>query len=298
MVPDVPIAACLLIFYIAGAAWNMTILQVNNRRGHKFIISGATFGFNMARITALVLRIVWANYPNNVKISIASSVMTNAGVVIFFVINGILSWRILRAYHPVFGWSKPVRLAYTFFFSSIIACLFMLIPVIVWSSFTLDMGLQSRLRIVRLVASTYMAVLTFVPIPIVLATVLTHPRGGDIDKFGKRGSMRTNIMLVLFTALLLSIGAIFRACVGYTRRPLEDPGWFNSKAAFYCFNFVIEIIVVWTYSLMRFDQRFWVPNGCNGAGQYSTGGPATEDNDSEVATSEKTTDAEDQSQIA
>ncbi|KAK0391118.1 hypothetical protein NLU13_0620 [Sarocladium strictum] len=276
VVPDVPVAAVLLLFYIVGAALNMYFLRTNLKRGHKFIISGAIFGFCMTRITALVMRIVWSNYPTNVSIAIATSVFTNAGVIIFFVVNIILAQRILRAHHPEFGWRKELKVPFIFIYFSFFACLALLIPSIVYSSFTLDQDTLSKLREIRLFASTYLAVLTFVPIPIVLGAILI-PHNKPIDDFGKKGSMRTRVALVLFTATLLCIGATYRACVGYTRRPLTNPGWFNHKAAFYCFNFAIEIIVLYAYTLSRFDLRFHIPNGSSAPGHYSQGGPAGKD---------------------
>lgn len=275
IIPDVPIAACLLPFYIVGAALNMTFLQVNLRRGHKFIISGATFGFCMTRITALVMRIVWSNYPDDIQIGIATNVFTNAGILIFFVINVVLAQRILRAHHPEFGWHKALKIPFAFVYFSFFAMLVMLITSIVWSNFTLDQGLLSRLRVIRLFASTYLAVLTFLPIPIVLGAVLI-PHKKPIDDFGKKGSMRTKVILVIWTSFLLCLGATFRACVGYTRRPLDNPGWFNSLPAFWCFNFVIEITVLYSYTLSRFDQRFHVPDGSSAPGHYSQGVPGKE----------------------
>ncbi|KAL2208908.1 hypothetical protein CC79DRAFT_1367115 [Sarocladium strictum] len=273
VVPDVPIAAVLLPFYITGAVLNMYFLQTNLKRGHKFVISGATFGFCMTRITALIMRIVWSNFPNNVKIAIATNVFTNAGVIIFFVVNVVLAQRILRAHHPEFGWRKELKVPFIFVYFSFFACLVLLITSIVYSNFTLDQSLLAELRKIRLFASTYLAVLTFIPIPIVLLAILVpHPK--PIDDFGKKGSMRSRVILVLFTASLLCLGATYRAVVGYYRRPLSNPGWFNHKAAFYCFNFAIEIIVLYTYTLSRFDQRFHIPDGSSAPGHYSQGVPA------------------------
>src|SRR4051812_36148694 len=75
---DVSISAVLLLFFIAGAATNMTIFQINRRREHKFIFSVLLFGFCMARIAALTMRIVWATRPTNVNIAIAANVLTVA----------------------------------------------------------------------------------------------------------------------------------------------------------------------------------------------------------------------------
>ena len=56
-------------------------------------------------------------------------------------------------------------------------------------------------------------------------------------------------------------------------RPREDPAWYQSKACFYVFNFVVEIIVIFLYVAVRVDQRFWVPNNSHAAGDYSRKNP-------------------------
>jgi hypothetical protein len=280
---DVPISAVLIALFIGSAALNMTILQLNLRRGHKFVLSGVLFGFSMARITANIMRIVWACYPHNVRIALATSILTNAGVLLLFVANLIFAQRILRAYHPHVGWGTPVRVAFRFLYACVAACLVMVIVAIVYSSYTLDAHIKSQLRAVQLTASTYMAVLAFLPIPIVLATVLS-PRKGSIEKFGQ-GRMRTKVGLVLFTATLLAFGAAFRAGIAFMKRPITEPAWFHSKALFYCINFLIELIVVYTYALSRFDRLFHVPDGSSAPGHYS--GSSTTNEKGNVATDEE-----------
>lgn len=41
---DIPVTAVCLFLYVCGAATHMTILQLNQRRGHKFLFNGALFG--------------------------------------------------------------------------------------------------------------------------------------------------------------------------------------------------------------------------------------------------------------
>ncbi|KIH93023.1 hypothetical protein SPBR_02914 [Sporothrix brasiliensis 5110] len=271
---DDPVCAVLLVFFIAAAATNMTILQVNMRRGHKFIISGMTFGFCMARTTALVIRIVWASRPHNISVAIASNVLTVAGVVLLFLINLIFAQRIVRAHRPRLGWSRPVTYAFRALFYSVLVVLVMVIPVAIDTFYTLDPSTRGVLRRVQLVGTVYMAVLSFLPIPITLLTLFAPPRPpyhGAVENFGQ-GHMRTKIALLLFTSTLLCLGASFRAAVNFMPRPLSDPAWFDSKPAYYVFNFGVELIVVYTYTIVRFDRRFFVPNGSSAPGHYAAGG--------------------------
>ncbi|CAJ0549271.1 Ff.00g028840.m01.CDS01 [Fusarium sp. VM40] len=264
---DDPISAVLLAFFVAGAALNMTILQLNRRRSHKFILSGLLFGFCMARITANVLRIVWASYPTNTSVAIAAQVFTNAGVVLLFVVNLIFAQRILRAYHPHIGWSKPASLAFKFLYFAVAASLIMLITAVVYNFYTLNPHTKQQLRDVQLTGSTFLAILAFLPLPVV-GLCLVLPRKAPMDKFGQ-GRMRTKVQLLTFTTVLLTLGAAFRTGVAYKIRPANDPAWYHSKACYYCFNYVIEIIVVFSYALSRFDRRFHIPDGSHAPGDYS-----------------------------
>jgi len=74
----------------------------------------------------------------------------------------------------------------------------------------------------------------------------------------------------------LTLGAVMRAVAAFVTRPLEDPGWFHSKASYYCFNFVVELVVVFAYGVMRFDRRFYVPDGCSEPGDYTRGSARAE----------------------
>ncbi|KAJ6783010.1 hypothetical protein PWT90_10669 [Aphanocladium album] len=271
---DTPISAVFIAIFITSAVVNMTILQLNTRRQHKFVLSGLLFGFSMARITANVMRIVWANYPTDASIAIAANVLTNAGVVLLFVVNLILVQRILRAYHPTFGWKRPVSLVFRFLYSSVAAAIIMVIIAVVYSFYTLDMSARSKIRQVQLTGVVFLAVLAFLPIPIGLAAAAIPSREardpfGQSHPQGRARSLRFKLALVLFTSTLLTLGAAFRAGTAFYQRPASNPAWFHSKACYYCFNYLIEIVCVFTYALLRFDRLFHIPNGSSAPGDYS-----------------------------
>ncbi|KAK4448063.1 hypothetical protein QBC34DRAFT_439427 [Podospora aff. communis PSN243] len=264
---DVPICAVFLALFVGGAAANMTIFQINRKHGYKFLFSGLLFGFCMARIVALSMRIVWSAYPRDVNVGIAAQIFTAAGVLLLFITNLVFAQRIIRAYHPFFGWNRGVTMMFRGLFGSIVAVLIMTITVTVQSFFTLDPDTRRIDRDIQLFSATYLAVLATLPIPLVtLAAII--PRRTRIDKFGE-GHFRTKFALLIFTTTLLAAGAIFRAAIAYNPRPIQDPAWYQSKACYYFFNFGIEIIVVYTYALSRFDRRFHVPDGSSAPGHYS-----------------------------
>ncbi|KAI3402206.1 hypothetical protein diail_135 [Diaporthe ilicicola] len=265
---DDPICACLLVLFIAGAATHMTIFRINLKRDHKFIFSALLFGFCMARITTLVLRIVWGSKPMDVNIAIAANIFVQAGVLLLFIVNLIFAQRIVRSYHPRLGWSKALGLAFKFLYACVVALLIMVIVATVDSFFTLDVNTRRIDRDIQLFAGTFLALLAFLPIPITVLAALT-PRGHRPEKFGQ-GRQRTKIWLLLFTSTILALGAGFRIGVNFTTpRSANNPAWYHSKACFYCFNFVIELAVVYAYAITRFDRRYHVPNGSSGPGHYS-----------------------------
>ncbi|KAK0643677.1 hypothetical protein B0T16DRAFT_494668 [Cercophora newfieldiana] len=264
---DVPICAVFLALFVGGAAANMTVFQINRKHNYKFLFSGLLFGFCMARIVALSMRIVWSAHPRDVNVGIAAQIFTAAGVLLLFITNLIFAQRIIRAYHPFFGWNRGVTLMFRLLFGSIIAVLIMVITVTVQSFFTLDPDTRRIDRDLQLFCATFLAVLATLPIPLALLAAII-PRRTRIDKFGE-GHFSTKFALLIFTTTLLGAGAIFRAAIAYNPRPIQDPAWYQSKACYYCFNFGVEIIVVYTYALSRFDRRFHVPDGSSAPGHYS-----------------------------
>ena len=273
---DVPITSVFLFLYILGAVSHMTILQINQRKGHKFLASGALFGFCMARITTCIMRLVWATHVTSVPIAIAANVFVNAGVVIIIIINLIFAQRILRASHPKVGWSRFVHYAFLAYYLSIIRMLAALITSIVQQSYTLDGNIRRIDRDIQLVGATYNTVAAFLPILLLIIGVVLpklQQSGGwsasrKIDKFGT-GRFRSKIRILLLSTLLITLGAAFRCGIAYVPRPADDPAWYHSKACFYCFNFVVEVVVIFMYAVVRVDRRFHIPNGAKGEGSYS-----------------------------
>lgn len=246
----------------------MTILQVNLRRGHKFIISGVLFGFCMARITTCVMRIVWSTRPRNVRIAIAAQVFVYAGVVLLFVVNLIFTQRIIRALHPRFGWNPAFSRFFIALYVLIVLTLVMLITTVIQTFYTQNQNTKRIDRNINLYAQTYYCIVAFLPIPLNIISFLI-PRRTRVEKFGS-GRFRTKIGLLVLASMLLTLGATFRTGTAYkTPRPRDSPAWYHSKACFYLFNLTIEYVVVLLYVILRVDMRFHVPNGATGPGHYS-----------------------------
>ncbi|KAH8593494.1 hypothetical protein B0O99DRAFT_214421 [Bisporella sp. PMI_857] len=264
---DVPILSIFLILFLIGAVVHMTILQVNLRRGKKFIMSGMIFGFCMARITACTLRMVWATHPHNVSVAIAAQIFVAAGVVLLFIINIIFAQRILRATHPRLGWAKPLSMLFKAYYTSIILVIIVIITGVIQSFYTRDRNILRIDRDLMRFGGTYFAISAFIPIILVILN-FAIPAQSSTEKFGS-GRFTSKIWILLFASAILTLGAAFRAGVSYMPRPIQSPAWYHSKACFYLFNFTIEWTVVALYAALRVDKRFIVPNKSRGPGDYS-----------------------------
>ncbi|KIW22221.1 uncharacterized protein PV07_12131 [Cladophialophora immunda] len=265
---DIPADAVFILVYVCFATTNMTIFQLNRRKNHKFIPSALLFGFCMARIVTLCLRIAWATSPHDVQLAIAAQIFVNAGILIVYIINLILAQRILRASQPRIGWNPILRAAYKFLYIGIFGALVMVITSVVLSVYTLNPHTRSTCRDIQLAAITYLLVFTCLPVVHTALAVLL-PRSQDAENFGE-GGMKSKLIIVTSSGCLCMLIAGFKAGITWEPpRPVTNPPWYDSKACFYVFNFTLEIILLCILTFTRIDKRFFIPNGSTKAGDYS-----------------------------
>lgn len=231
-------------------------------------MSALMFGFSMARVATMVMRIVWATRRTNVRVAIAAQIFTSAGIILLFIINLIFAQRILRAAHPHFGWHKAVSIAFKALYALIIIMLIMVITTTIQSFYTLNRNTRRIDRNIQLTVAGFMTFASFLPLPLVILGVMVH-RKTRLEKFGI-GRWRTKVGILIASTTLLTLGAAFRCGTAFMPlRPRDNPAWYNAKWCYYFFNFVIEAIVIYLYILVRVDRRFHVPNGSKRAGDYS-----------------------------
>ncbi|KAK7739836.1 hypothetical protein SLS62_011186 [Diatrype stigma] len=284
IIPDVPICAVFIALFACSAAANMTILQRNRRRGHKFALSGVMFGFSMARITTLVLRVAWAAVrPASVRLALAAGIFVNAGVLLLYVVDLLFALRVLRARRPRLGWHPLLRAACVAAYAAVVAALVMVIVAVVLAAYTTSDHVHRVCRALQLAASTFFLVFAAAPLAVLAAATFLPRRaaegGGDEEEeeeqeetFGTRGSMRAKTLIVALTGVLCVVISGFKTGVAWTApRPAADPAWYHSKPAFYIFVFTLEILTVAFLTALRVDQRFWIPDGSKGPGDYSAG---------------------------
>ena len=266
---DIPITSVFLALYVIGAIGHMTILQINMRRGHKFLMSGALFGFCMSRIVTSAMRLGVITHPTNVSLNIAANIFLSAGVLIAYVIALLLAQRLLRALQPHLGWSTAMRVLFRLLYISLAICLALVISFTVLTFYTLDTTLRSDALWIQRAAILFLLCFNLVAFVIYLAAVFL-PKHSQAEDFGKSGSMATRKLITGVMIALCILEAGFRAGITWEApRPINNPAWYQSKPAFYMFFFGVEIIIIYTLLLTRFDQRFWVPNGSKQPGHYS-----------------------------
>ncbi|KAM3423162.1 hypothetical protein BST61_g613 [Cercospora zeina] len=259
-IPDVPIASVLLVFYVGSAVGNMTILQLNRRRGHKFLLSGLLFGFSMARILTLSLRLGVAYHPTNVSLSIASMIFVNAGILIVYIVDLLFVQRIIRARQPEIGWHPLFRVLFKVVYALVALALVLVIVFIVISFYTLDTHLKVICLDVQLAAITWLLVVAALPL-VLLALTWALPKSRNAQTFGA-GSLMAKSLILATSTTLCTLGAGFKAGINWqTPRPINNPAWYHSKASFYIFFFVLEIIILYFFLAVRVDRRFHVPDG-------------------------------------
>lgn len=231
------------------------------------------FGYCMARITTLVLRIAWANHPHNARLAIAANIFVAAGVLLLYILDLLFTQRIIRATHPRWGWTRGFGLAFKMLYILIPFVLAMVITVTVQMAYTLNGRTIEIDNKVRIGGQCFLMFVAFLPLPLLAINFsLPRPNGREIDHFG-RGNWTLKTLLIVVATLLLTLGAAFRVGVAfqdlYHPRQRTDPGWYHSKACFWVFDFVVELLVVWMYLVMRVDLRFHVPNGSSKRRNYN-----------------------------
>lgn len=263
---DDPVSAVLTFLFLVAAAAHMAVFQINKKRQHVFVFSAMMFAFSLIRAVALILRMALASHQTNARLAIAANILTQAGTILVFLVNLFFAQRMVRGYHPKFGWSTLARILFRFFLASVVLSLLMIIMTTVQSTFTLNEAIRAADRKVQLFGGTYLTVLAFLPIPVVVLSIIT-PRRYVIEKFGT-GSWRAKLFLLLFTSAIMTLGAGFRVGTNYAPRPANDPAWYHGRGPYYAFNYILDLIVAYLYLASGFHKRFYIPDGAKGPGSY------------------------------
>jgi hypothetical protein len=241
----------------------------------------------MSRIVTCTLRIASICLPTDLSLTIAATIFVAAGVLIVFIVNLIFAQRILRAYHPTIGWHRAIKIIYIVLYVMIALTLVVTITSVVQNFYTLRPRTKFIDRALLLYGQTFFAVVSSLPI-LIVGLALALPHRTRPEKFGA-GKMSIKITVLLAGSTLATLGAWYRCGTSWQTPILQSqpmPAYF-AKAAFYVFNFGVEILILYFYALMRVDIRFHVPNGAKGAGSYTLGAAEKGDEEEGDSTSMK-----------
>lgn len=250
-----------MFLYLCSAATNMAIFQKNRIKGHKFLISLILFIFSMARILTCVMRLVWASKQHNVRIAIAAQIFNNAGVLIVYLVNLIFAQRILRATHPKLGWNKALAHAFHASYALLAATLIMVITATVIMFYTLDPDTIQACVDCQRAAVIVLFLLTTAPLLLILASFLLPRSEAAQETFGIGTNKNKALLLAVSACLAITLSGFKLGTTWEAARPGSNPAWYDSKAAFYCFGFMLEVLILCVYIFGRVDKRFHVPNG-------------------------------------
>ena len=226
------------------------------------------FGFCMARVGTMVLRIAWTTRSLNAGLAIAAGIFTNVGVLVIYVVLMLLVMRVFRATHPSLGWNGLLRKAILVSYVLLGAALVLTIAFTILTFYTLNPSLRTAALWIQRVAVLYILLFNIV-IVILLLLCLLLPRASEGENFGS-GSIESKLVILGVAVFFSLFIAGFRMGLSWSNaRPASNAPWYDSKAAFYVIEFGFEIIVLYLLLLTRFDKRFWVPNHSDKPGDYS-----------------------------
>jgi hypothetical protein len=266
---DVPICAVFLALYITSAALNLKIFIQNRRRGHKFLVTWVLFVLSMIRNITCSMRVAWATSPTNSHIAIAAQVFNNVGIIILYIVNMVLAQRLLRAKQPRIGWHPVFRVAFKAVCGLVVGSLIMGIVALVVSINTTNVHTLQAIRDVTLASATYVIFISVMPLVILALAYAVPSSPSQQEEFGTGGLTGKTLLVLLGSCLCVIIAGFKAGTTWETPRSAAHPAWYHSKAAFYCFGFMLEIVVLFLYIFSRVDKRFHVPDGCKGPGDYT-----------------------------
>ncbi|ETS73352.1 hypothetical protein PFICI_14957 [Pestalotiopsis fici W106-1] len=226
------------------------------------------FVFCVIRLVTCSTRIAWAANPTSSKLAVAAQVFNSAGIIIIYIVNMIFAQRILRSKQPKLGWNGLFRIVFKILCALIVGSLIMAIVALVVSINTTNLHTLRSIHDVILASSTYSLVLAVFP-SCMLGVAYLLPSSPDEETFGTGSQGKKSAILLISCSLAIIIAGFKTGTTWEPTRSALNPAWFDSKAAFYCFDFMLEVIILAIFLVSRVDNLFHVPNGCKGPGDYT-----------------------------
>ncbi|CAK3809167.1 hypothetical protein LECACI_7A000992 [Lecanosticta acicola] len=180
----------------------------------------------------------------------------------------VLPMRLFRARQPRLGWSPILDKGFKVNYIFIVVVILLVIAFTILNFYTLNSTLLKAGLWIQRTGILYFVIFNLIA-PVLYFLALLLPRAPEAENFGI-GSMNAKMIIlgiVIFFNLFISG---FRMGTSESdARPLSDPAWYDTRAAFYIIELGFEIVITYLLLLSRFDTRFWVPNGSRKPGDYS-----------------------------
>lgn len=171
--------------------------------------------------------------------------------------------------HPQFGWSPGFSIITRGMAISVPVVILLQIGSLIGLFFSV--GVEARANgfegVLKFGSSYNLFLVTFPFLAIGISCAIPGPKP---EKFGS-GDLRVKTSLVMFVSALLTTGAVVRTYAFFNKRLPGNDDVLYGKPVFYTTQFMLEIIVVALYALLRFDLLFHIPNGSSKPGDYSRG---------------------------
>jgi hypothetical protein len=199
----------------------------------------------------------------------AAQILNNAGILIVYVVNLLFAQRVLRGVQPRIGWDRILAGVFRVLYGLIGGVLVMVITATVVNFYTLDVQTKLACAGALKAAIGFLFFVTLAPLLLLAAAFFLMPRNGESEQAFGTGSMKAKALVVFLIACLAITIAGFKLGTTFeTPRPIADPAWYHSKAAFYCFGFVLEILILCVVQIARVDRMFHVPDGSSAVKSY------------------------------
>ncbi|KAJ0276762.1 hypothetical protein COL940_008120 [Colletotrichum noveboracense] len=233
---DVPVTFLFLLLFSAGAYTHIRIYRANAKRGHKFLLSDLMFDFCMVRNVTCIMRIIWAFEKARVVILIALIVQFGGVATLFFIFSV-----------PAVIFNNSTALGVSFYHIE-------------------DQDrVDTALNVLKAGVSWIMLLAILPVVAVLFAAVIPGPKP---ERFGV-GDTHQKIAVLLIGAILLIAGHAVRLTSILNPEPPDSTDKLLSKEVFYTTGFMLEILVVVFYAVVRIDLLFHVPNGSSQPGDYS-----------------------------
>jgi hypothetical protein len=259
---DIPASAVLLVVYLALAVVHGYLFFVKSKK--TFIPQAMTMGFCISRVVSMSLRIAWTANVTNKNIAIASNIFLNAGVLLLYIVNMLLTHRFILTIFPNLPTRKtaPYNLAFFLYVGSSLPLLILVVVPGVQLFLSSDLSTIHIDRDILRFAQCYLTVFVSAP---VIATITSSTIYFFASKkaSGLRAGEVSLRAAVLFIAgsLLIWIQAVKILQIFYTATPetAVSPPWFLRRPILYSGFFLPELLVVIIYAVASIRFRYQMP---------------------------------------